>query len=240
MEAREIGQRAQEELEALQQRLEEDQLHYNRRAPNRLSDEERQFWEGAATTAGRRAAALYAPFLRVECLVGHQVQGQFEQILDEVKKASNTDGEPELEDAVNPALYWDSPRFDIPDPVDLAREIIYSLPKSPGQLWFEEWFQKKVSTHSLISNCSKFNNRFQLKDGIRKQRSDIAFSVAHEYHKIFGITGTEFQDRAKRPDIPEVQEISEGFMHIGEEDDDGELKLSSFFRDECIVKVSLR
>lgn len=73
---------------------------------------------------------------------------------------------------------------------------------------------------------------------MRKQRGDIVHAVAKYYEKIFEITDPAFENRSTRSEMPEVQELLENFMHIGEEDDDGEIDLSMFFRDKCIVRVS--
>lgn len=203
-----------------------------------LSKSEMKSWKKAATVAGRRVAALHAPFLDADCLADHQVQGKFDTILEQVKMAKDSDDE--LEDADNPAMYWDTPRFGIPDPVDLVREMIFHLPKSPGKFWLDEWFQDAVSTIYLFSYGSYSAQivHIQVKLGIRKQRGDIVHAVAKRYEKIFDIMNPDFEDRSKRPDLPEVQALMESFMHIGEETEDGELDLSMFFRDTCIVRVS--
>lgn len=64
-------------------------------------------------------------------------------------------------------------------------------------------------------------------------------AVAKRYEKIFGITNPAFEERSPaRAELPEVKALLESFMHIGEEDEDGELDLTLFFRDDCIVRVS--
>ncbi|KAB5587816.1 hypothetical protein CTheo_8742 [Ceratobasidium theobromae] len=152
-----------------------------------------------------------------DCLANHQVQTNLDHIIDDVKKAK--DPENNIDDADNPAKYWDTPRFTIPGPLDIAREAIFNLPKSPGKLWLEEWFQDAI------------------KLGIHKQQGNIAHAVARKHEKIFGINNTAFNDHALHKDLPEVQQLLENFMHIGEEDEDGHLDLSRFFRDTCIVCV---
>lgn len=115
-------------------------------APNHatLKKSEVLEWQARARVAGRRAAALYNPFIELDTLAGHQVQAHIDEILDDVKRSQ--EGDDELDEGHNPAVYWDTPRFNTPGPVDLAREMIYHLPKSPGKVWLEDWFQAEVST----------------------------------------------------------------------------------------------
>ncbi|KAG9076170.1 hypothetical protein FRC06_009664, partial [Ceratobasidium sp. 370] len=116
-------------------------------------------------------------------------------------------------------MYWDQPRFSIPGSVDLVEEMIFHLPKSPGTNWLESWFQDAI------------------KLGLRKQRGDIVHSVAKRYEKIFDIHDPAFEDRKQCSELEEVQVLMANFLHIGEEDTEGKLDLSMFFRDECVVRV---
>ncbi|KAG9079102.1 hypothetical protein FS749_008831 [Ceratobasidium sp. UAMH 11750] len=68
--------------------------------------------------------------------------------------------------------------------------------------------------------------------GVRKQRGDLAHSVAKYHEKIFGITDERFMDRKKRTELPEVQHLARTFLHTAPDD-----PLEDFFKDECIVRV---
>ncbi|CAE6455718.1 unnamed protein product [Rhizoctonia solani] len=118
----------------------------------------------------------------------------------------------------NPALYWDTPRFSTPGPVDLACEMIYHLPKSPGKLWVEEWFQAKIH------------------EGVCKIRGAFTHSVQVHYAEIFGFHNTAFNTRSERPNLPKVQAL-QNFLHINKKDNEGNIVLGVFFRDAMIVKV---
>jgi hypothetical protein len=70
----------------------------------------------------------------------------------DVRKASLDPDDPELEDEtealpdrVNPRLYWEYYRFDIPDAVDMVCEILYNMPPNAGKRWFKSWFKDSVS-----------------------------------------------------------------------------------------------
>ncbi|KAG8735342.1 hypothetical protein FRC10_010693 [Ceratobasidium sp. 414] len=155
---------------------------------------------------------MHTPFLDVDALADHQVQSHLDQILDDVQHAKEPDNE--LEDKDNPAVFWDNPCFNIPDPVDIARKLIFNLPKSPGKIWLDEWFQDAI------------------RQGLRKQRGDLVYAVAKYHEKIFNITDPAFEDHLARREIPEVQQLSTTFMHTAAND-----PLDVFFKDECIVQV---
>ncbi|KAF8598287.1 hypothetical protein BDV93DRAFT_609905 [Ceratobasidium sp. AG-I] len=221
MEAQETAQRAQEDNEALRQQLEDRPAPARRDAAAnlevRVTKSDIKYWKRAATIAGRRAAALHAPFLDAGSLADYQVEGNFDMILDHIQRSKDSDED--LDDASNPAIYWDRPQFSIPEPVELVQELMFHLPRSPDRIWLNEWFQDALSL------------------GIRKQRGDIVHAVAKHPEKIFNITNPLFDDRTKRPQLEEVEILLSTFMHIGEEDENGELDLSMFFRDKCIVRV---
>lgn len=143
MEAQEAAQQAREDNEALRQQIEGLQApEPQHNANGRLTKSDIKFWKKAATVSGRRATALHAPFIDAETLADHQVQGSFNAILDHIQRSNDSDDE--LDDADNPAIHWDQPRFSIPEPVTLVQELMFHLPRSPGRMWLEEWFQDAV------------------------------------------------------------------------------------------------
>ncbi|KAG9125006.1 hypothetical protein FRC07_009350 [Ceratobasidium sp. 392] len=207
----------QEDIEVLRRQIEDRQDADHQalqaadgNAPPSKSDI--KLWKKEAQNAGRRAASLHAPFLDVDSLGGHQVQENLEQILNDVQKAKDEDSS--LEDDDKPARFFDFAHFDIPDPVETTRELVFHLLRSPGNLWLDEWFQDA------------------LKLGARKQRGDLVHAIAKYHEKIFDITDPRFEDRRKRADIPQVQNMSHTFMHTGEDD-----PVEDFFKDKIIVWV---
>ncbi|QRV91942.1 hypothetical protein RhiJN_19960 [Ceratobasidium sp. AG-Ba] len=215
LEEREMRMRAQEENENLRQQVAHrgDQPESETASEGNVSRSDLKSLKKAATVAGRRAGPLYAPFLEVDALSDQKVQDNIGTILEEVRQAQESDNE--LEDDVNPAKRFENPWFDIPDTLDIVREMLFSLPKSPGKRWLDDWFQEKV------------------KLGLRKQRGDIVHAVAKHYEKVFDIHDSDFEDRKKRSQMPEVQELSATFLHISEDD-----PLETFFRHNCIVRRS--
>ncbi|KAG8734945.1 hypothetical protein FRC10_011168 [Ceratobasidium sp. 414] len=205
-----------EEVEALRRESREpgedrqDEQHVEENT--RVSKEEIKYWKKIAQVSGRRAGVLYAPFLKSEPLADHRIQARMGDILNEVQQAKESDNE--LEDDDNPAIFWDSPHFDIPDPIDITRELIYNLPRSPGMHWLDEWFQ----------------DAFAL--GVRKQRGDLVHSVAEYHEKIFDIADPAFEDHEARRQSPEVQDLLRTFLHTTEED-----PVDQFFKSDCIVRV---
>ncbi|QRV96206.1 hypothetical protein RhiJN_25818 [Ceratobasidium sp. AG-Ba] len=177
-----------------------------------LSKEDVKYWKGKAQIAGRRVAAMYAPFFDTESLADQRVESHMDEILDQAQKAHESDND--LDDEVNPSFAWDTPRFDIPDNIDMVRELIFNLPKSPGRHWMDEFFQDAINL------------------GVRKMRGDFVHAIAKNGGKIFEVHDSRFEDRAKRPDIPEVQELLGSFMHTKPDD-----SLDIFFKDECIVRT---
>lgn len=49
------------------------------------------------------------------------------------------------DDERNPEKYWDYYRFDVPDSVDMVREVLYRMPPRAGSRWFKVWFKDSVS-----------------------------------------------------------------------------------------------
>ncbi|KAG8731394.1 hypothetical protein FRC10_001769 [Ceratobasidium sp. 414] len=178
----------------------------------RLSRSEVKTWMKYARIAGCRAAVLHEPFPNIDALGDHQVQAHLEEILADVQKAKDSDEE--LDDENNPALFFDTPRFDVAGLVDMAREIIFHLPKSPGKAWLEEWFLDP------------------LKLGAWKQHGDLAHAIVENYQKIFDIYDQRFEDCATRCEIPEVENLTETFMHTAHNN-----PMDIFFRHKCIVRV---
>ncbi|KAG8707908.1 hypothetical protein FRC08_000224 [Ceratobasidium sp. 394] len=211
-----IGQ-MREDIEVLRRRLEDRPVanpghpHADGAQPQ-LSRSEMKTWMQHARVAGRRAAALHEPFPNIDALGDQQVQAHLEEILADVQKAK--DGGGGLDDENNPALYFNIPRFSAAGPVEMAREMIFHLPKSPGKAWLEEWFLDS------------------LRLGARKQRGDLAHSIVEDYEKIFDIHDPRFEDRATRREIPEVQDLLDTFMHTNADD-----PLDTFFRHTSIVRV---
>ncbi|KDN38157.1 hypothetical protein RSAG8_09660, partial [Rhizoctonia solani AG-8 WAC10335] len=220
MEAEEGRVHAEKEKEALQAQTDEGNLplgadNVDSRASN-LSPSQLKEWKAITRTAGARAAALYDPFLDVEPLAGHQVQSKIDMILDDVKRVQEADEE--LDAARNPAVYWKTGRFGCPLWVDMSREMIFHLPKSPGKMWLEVWFQHEVG------------------EGARKQRSALVHFTAVFYEKIFGFVSKNFKDHELHPNIPQVQAL-QNFLHINEKDDEGNPSLEFLFMDKVIVRV---
>ncbi|KAG9084647.1 hypothetical protein FS749_005064 [Ceratobasidium sp. UAMH 11750] len=216
-EVTESNQRMQEENAALrQQRGDHHEAGPGPEAARgnaRLNKADIRFWGDQATIAGRKTAAMHGPFVEGEALADQQVEAHMGDIVDKVKRAKEPDND--LPDEENPALYWDTPCFDIPGPVEIARDLIFHLPRSlPGNLWFDQFFQDKLQL------------------GIRKQRGDIVYAVAKNHEKIFDIGDPAFEDRAQRCEMPEVQRLLKTFMHTSEADPP-----NMFFKDACIVRV---
>ncbi|KEP46313.1 hypothetical protein V565_206070 [Rhizoctonia solani 123E] len=175
-------------------------------------------WKKYARAAGGRAGALFDPFLNHRVLADHQVQAHIRDILREVRQAK--DGGDGLEDDDNAALYWDTVRFETPGPIALAREMMFNLPMSPNGLWLRDWFQDEIRA------------------GIRKLRSIFVYDLARCYSNIFGFTNIGFKNRSERPNLPEVQALSD-FMHMEAVDEEGHPDFTLFFKDQCIAR-SLR
>ncbi|KAG9080508.1 hypothetical protein FRC06_006495 [Ceratobasidium sp. 370] len=135
-----------------------------------------------------------------------------EEILADVQKAK--DGDDELDDERNPELFFDTPRFDVAGPVDMAREIIFHLPKSPGKAWLEEWFLDS------------------LRLGARKQCGDLAHVIVKNYQRIFNIHDPRFENCATRCEIPEVEDLINTFMHTANDN-----PMDRFFRHTAIIRV---
>ncbi|KDN42569.1 hypothetical protein RSAG8_06712, partial [Rhizoctonia solani AG-8 WAC10335] len=223
MEAEEGQARAEKEKEALQAQIDEGNGPNIRlgtdnveSGASKLSESKLEEWKSIARTAGGRAMVLYDPFLDIEPLAGHQVQSKIDKILDDVMQAQ--EGDEELDEECNPAIYWKTERFTCPSWVDMTREMIFHLPRSPGKMWLERWFQHEIGK------------------GARKLRSTIAHYTALHYEKIFGFVNRNFKDREKRPNLPEVQAL-QNFLHINERDDEGNLIMENVFRDPIIVRV---
>lgn len=148
LEVEETERQAREENEVLRQQLDDrrtsrDGGDRDGNGDTQLTKAELKYWKKVARVAGRRTVVYHAPFQDAGSLSDHQVQDQFDQIIDDVKKSK--DNNEELEEAENLALYWNTPRFSIPEPVLLVREMIFSLPKVPGVFWLEDQIQVEVS-----------------------------------------------------------------------------------------------
>ncbi|KDN35212.1 hypothetical protein RSAG8_11787, partial [Rhizoctonia solani AG-8 WAC10335] len=222
LQAQEAQQRAEEENRALKEQI-------NRRtAPNgngaegdatnhpKLSSSEIKAWKKRAKLAGSRVTALYEPFLDLEPLAGHQVQTHIDEILDDVKRAQESD--PELDEEYNPTVYWKTDHFGTPGSLVIVRDMVYHMAKSPGHTWLEDWFQHEIH------------------EGARKHRSAIVHQVQSLCNKIFDITNHDFEDRSQRPNLPQVVALR-NFLHLEERNDDGTPDLNQFFRDIIIVRV---
>jgi hypothetical protein len=64
----------------------------------------------------------------------------------------------------------------------------------------------------------------------------FVYDLARCYSEIFGFNNISFKTRSERPNLPEVQALS-NFMHMEAVDDDGGPDLTLFFKDQCIVRV---
>ncbi|KAB5587429.1 hypothetical protein CTheo_9133 [Ceratobasidium theobromae] len=155
LQAEEEQQQVQRENQALQAQaggrgrsLEVEDHEANAAGQKKLSKSEILAWKSKAKIAGGRVVALYEPFLNIDQLAGHLVQIHIDEILDDIKQAKSADNG--LGDEHNPAIYWDIPHFHVPGPIDMAREMIYHLPKSPGKIWLEDWFQEKASRITFV------------------------------------------------------------------------------------------
>ncbi|KAG9079762.1 hypothetical protein FRC06_007497, partial [Ceratobasidium sp. 370] len=88
------------------------------------------------------------PFMEDDYLFDHRMHKAIDHLLAEVVKASLDSSDPkageegeELADEDNPKKYWDSWHFEIPDAVEMAREIIYCMPPGAGEWWFKSYFK---------------------------------------------------------------------------------------------------
>ncbi|KDN34326.1 hypothetical protein RSAG8_12591, partial [Rhizoctonia solani AG-8 WAC10335] len=203
MEAEEGQVHAEKEKEALQAQTDEGNLpsganNIDSRASN-LSPSQLKEWKAITRTAG------------------HQVQSKINIIFDDMKQVQEADEE--LDAACNPAVYWKTGHFGCPLWVDMLCEMIFHLPKSPGKMWLEAWFQHEV------------------REGAQKQCSALVHFTAVFYEKIFGFVSENFKDHELCPNIPQVQ-VLWNFLHINEKDDEGNPSLEFLFMDKVIVRVS--
>ncbi|KAG9075391.1 hypothetical protein FS749_012947, partial [Ceratobasidium sp. UAMH 11750] len=101
-----------------------------------------------AASAGRRAAILHTPFMDDDYLFDHRVHDALPCLITEIKKASHDPADPEAEadgkplpDKMNPKKWWDFWRFDIPDTIDMAHEVLFHMPPDASKWWFKDWFK---------------------------------------------------------------------------------------------------
>ncbi|KAG9098988.1 hypothetical protein FRC07_010568 [Ceratobasidium sp. 392] len=180
--------------------------------------------KAAAARAGRRAGVLHVPFMDDDYLFDHRVNRAHPRILDDVVKAAADPSDPEaaedeeLADEDNPKKWWDVYRFVVPDAVDMAREIIYTMAPGLGKYWLRDWFQSSFL------------------DGYRKIRSDVVFHIAKNHKTILGIQDERFRKKNFRITMPEVQELRDTFQYAylpnGIDSDP-----TSLFRHDCIIRT---
>lgn len=147
-------------IERENQRLNEElaQLRHNRESqeddnlPAAQTPEEsaKDEWKRRAASAGRRASVMHMPFMDANYLFDHRVQAALPQMMEDVQKSvavddpdDNAEDLPDGEQ--DPRKYWDYYRFDVPDSVDMVREILYQMPPHAGKRWFKTWFKSSVS-----------------------------------------------------------------------------------------------
>lgn len=145
-------ERVREELNLRQHNQENPDENANDATERSPKDE----WKKHATLAGRRTAVLHMPFMASDFLIGHRVLAALPDIINDVKKASNSDdpddpdAENELEEDRNPKLYWLEYHFEAPNPVDIVREILFHMPPNAGKRWNKPWFQDSVSSLDIF------------------------------------------------------------------------------------------
>lgn len=66
-------------------------------------------------------------------------------------------------------------------------------------------------------------------------RSDVVFHIAANHNSIFGIPDEKFRDKRARSQMQEVKELRSNFQFSFV---DGRPDPDSFYRHNCIVKVS--
>ncbi|KAG9119884.1 hypothetical protein FRC07_004876 [Ceratobasidium sp. 392] len=179
--------------------------------------------KATAASAGRRAAVVHMPFMDKDFLFDHRVKYALARVLSQVKIASldpeddEAEDLPELADEDNPKKFWDVYRFNIPDAVEMVREIIYHMPPGAGKRWFKPGF------------------RDSFLEGYRKIRADVVFHIAKNHNALFGISDTGFLKKNYRVTMPEVKHIRETFQYKTLPSNKSDPK--SLFRHKCIVGV---
>ncbi|KAG8696682.1 hypothetical protein FRC08_007002 [Ceratobasidium sp. 394] len=193
------------------------------------SDAELARHKSIAASTGRRAAVLHMPFMEDDYLFDHRVHEVMDRLLAEVIKASLDPADPEadkgeeLADESNPKKFWDSWRFDVPDAVDMAREIIYRMPPGAGEWWFKGYFKSSFL------------------DGYRKIRGNVVFYIAKNHDNILGIVDKRFVDKKIRVTMPEVEELRDTFQYQEYPPEDkalaGKPNPHTVFWHDCIMKT---
>ena len=90
------------------------------------------------------------PFMDADYLFDHRVQVELPRLIEDVQKSvavdnPDDDAEDPVDDERDPKKYWDSYHFDIPDSVDMVREILYRMPPRAGNRWFKVRFKSSIS-----------------------------------------------------------------------------------------------
>lgn len=64
----------------------------------------------------------------------------------------------------------------------------------------------------------------------------MVFNIAQHYNSIFDIASSDFLDKAKRVNMPEVQQLRSIFQY---EFVNGRPKIDTFYRHKCLLRVGL-